>query len=151
LAICRELVALMGGVIRAESTPGVGTRVTVRLELALAEAEALDASSRAASMAGARFARCGSEPLVLVADDHPLNRRIIGLLLDELGLAHKIVEDGAAAVDAAASPPPPGVGRVDPRPSLYPAGQATHDAVCAQPMPDEGARGAYDVVERYAE
>ena len=33
LTICRKLIALMGGVLELQSTPGVGTRMTVRLVL----------------------------------------------------------------------------------------------------------------------
>jgi PAS domain S-box-containing protein len=102
LAICRELVELMGGDIRAQSAQNVGTRVTLRLELPLAPAEAAIDPAEVSAMAPASL-RPGAGPRVLVAEDHPLNRRIIGILLDELGLAHEIVEDGVAAVEAAAS------------------------------------------------
>jgi len=102
LAICRELVELMGGDIRAQSAPNVGTRVTLRLELPLAPAEEAIDPAEVSAMAPASLGS-GAGPRVLVAEDHPLNRRIIGILLDELGLAHEIVEDGVAAVEAAAS------------------------------------------------
>ena len=103
LAICRELVELMGGDIRAESAPNLGTRVTLRLELPLVASEPAARPDEVLMAAPAETDRAGAGPRVLVAEDHPLNRRIIGILLDELGLAHEIVEDGAAAVEAAAS------------------------------------------------
>ncbi|MDR3508209.1 MAG: ATP-binding protein [Caulobacteraceae bacterium] len=103
LAICRELVNLMGGDIRAESAPGVGTTVTLRLALPLAPTEAGRHAADDHRLTRLTAPQTRSGPLVLVADDHPLNRRIMGVLLDELGLEHEMVEDGAAAVKAAAS------------------------------------------------
>jgi PAS domain S-box-containing protein len=100
LAICRELVGMMGGEIRAESAPNAGTRVTVRLELPLAETEAAHLGVGAPPTARVPLGGRHDEPRILVAEDHPLNRRIIGVLLDELDLAYEIVEDGEAAVEA---------------------------------------------------
>ncbi|NEX94155.1 response regulator, partial [Caulobacter sp. 17J65-9] len=40
---------------------------------------------------------------VLVADDHPVNRQVMGVLLERLGLPHAFAEDGVEAVEAAAS------------------------------------------------
>lgn len=47
--------------------------------------------------------RSDFDPLILVAEDHPLNRRVIGILLEEAGLRHEYAEDGMEAVRAAAS------------------------------------------------
>jgi PAS domain S-box-containing protein len=102
LAICRDLIRLMGGDIRAESAPGAGARLTVRLSLPLAAAEAAAPIAEAARPAAPSPAVSAAGPRILVAEDHPLNRRIMGVLLDELGVAHDMVEDGEAAVAAVA-------------------------------------------------
>jgi PAS domain S-box-containing protein len=102
LAICRELVGLMGGEIRAESAPGAGARVTVTLALPLAPVQGGRGGVETLRVARLAAAEAGAERRVLVAEDHPLNRRIMGVLLDELGVAYEMVEDGVAAVEAAA-------------------------------------------------
>ncbi|ATQ43703.1 ATP-binding protein [Caulobacter mirabilis] len=94
LAISRELVGLMGGAIRAVSAPGGGARIVVDIELPEAEP----------TIAAAPLARRSGEvgrARVLVAEDHPVNRRVMALLLDHLGVEHEMVEDGEAAVAAA--------------------------------------------------
>jgi signal transduction histidine kinase/ActR/RegA family two-component response regulator len=104
LAICRELIEMMGGEIRAERAPGLGARMSVRLEFPVVQSGAVVASPVAeARRPVRRRGRGRRSPRVLVAEDHPLNRKIISVLLDELGIAHEIVEDGAAAVEAASS------------------------------------------------
>lgn len=97
LAICRELVTLMGGRIWAEAATTGGARIVFELEFEPGPAleppaEALD---EAASL--------GSDPLILVAEDHPLNRMVASIVLGEAGLRHEFVEDGEAAVAAVAS------------------------------------------------
>ncbi|MDR3511506.1 MAG: ATP-binding protein [Caulobacteraceae bacterium] len=101
LAICRDLIRLMGGEISAESAPNLGARMTIRLALPLAQARA---GQVPAQTPPPEPALAGDEagPRILVAEDHPLNRRIMAVLLDEMGLAHEMVEDGAAAVRAVA-------------------------------------------------
>lgn len=47
----------------------------------------------------------GNQPLVLVADDDPQIRILLSKLLQKLGCASLVVEDGAAAVLAAAGSP----------------------------------------------
>jgi PAS domain S-box-containing protein len=101
LAICRELVELMGGAIGAESAPGVGTRITLRLALPTTE-DLEDQTEPAGAPTGVALNPSCGRIRILAAEDHPLNRRIIGLLLNELGLEHEIVEDGLAAVEAIA-------------------------------------------------
>jgi PAS domain S-box-containing protein len=98
LAICRELVDLMGGEIHASGAPGAGARMTLRLTLPVADAPADGGEAEADAEVG----WIEAAPRLLVAEDHPLNRRIMGMLLDEMGLDYEIVEDGAAAVEAAA-------------------------------------------------
>jgi CheY-like chemotaxis protein len=96
LSICHELVSLMNGRIKAEDVEG-GTRFTVTLELPLAEPVAPEqpAEEPRAEIAG--------RPRALVAEDHPVNRTIMQLLLDELGVDYAIAEDGVEAMEAVAA------------------------------------------------
>ncbi len=97
LSICRALVELMGGEISALSEPGVGSRFSVKLPLRPADADA-----RPAAMSPARPVEYGAErPLrILLAEDHPTNRRVVQLILDGHDIDLTMVEDGAQAVAA---------------------------------------------------
>lgn len=97
LAISRELIGLMDGSIRAEEASGGGTRIIAEIELPVLDGAVetptrVDDSS-APAIEGAR---------VLVAEDHPINRRVIGLLLDQMGVAYETAEDGEMALAMAA-------------------------------------------------
>ncbi|NEX93537.1 ATP-binding protein, partial [Caulobacter sp. 17J65-9] len=93
LSICRELVDLMGGRVWADAVGG-GARMTVEVELPIAPAEA------AADPAAVAVAPAPDDALtVLVADDHPVNRQVMGVLLERLGLPHAFAEDGVEAVE----------------------------------------------------
>jgi PAS domain S-box-containing protein len=96
LAICRQLVTLMGGRIEAEDVPG-GARFTVTLELPQA-APAAEEPRRAQAAP-----EIGRRLRALVAEDHPVNRTIMQLLLDQLGVDYLMVEDGLEAVEAVAA------------------------------------------------
>jgi len=97
LAISRRLAELMGGVLTVESVLGHGS--TFRLELPLAPGasqgagDALPAEDAAAPPPGARS--------ILIAEDHPVNRRLISLILEPMGWALTLAENGAEAVSAA--------------------------------------------------
>ena len=93
LSICRSLAEMMGGRIEAFSTPGVGSRFRVDLPLPRApEAPGRDAS--AAALGPTRPLR------VLAAEDHPINQRLIQLILADHAAELVIVDDGAQAVAA---------------------------------------------------
>lgn len=102
LTICRELITLMGGRIWAEAAPTGGT--TMKVDVTLPLAAALERPMGDPEMLQAPPALAANfDPLILVAEDHPLNRRVIAILLDEAGLRYEFAEDGQAAVEAAAS------------------------------------------------
>lgn len=95
LAISRELVALMNGSIHADAAEGGGTALVVEVELPLSRYQEQDPPEAAepGSVEGVR---------VLVAEDHPINQRVIALVLEQLGAGFTLVDDGEAAVAAAA-------------------------------------------------
>lgn len=93
LAICKSLVDMMAGEISARSTVGVGSQFVVRLPLPRVEASAPESQIDALPPIGGLR--------VLLAEDNPVNRRVISLILEPLGAELVCVGDGAAAVEAA--------------------------------------------------
>ncbi|RAK66371.1 ATP-binding protein [Phenylobacterium kunshanense] len=98
LAISKALVELMSGTISARSTPGAGSTFEVVLPLSRRDAPANGCES-----AGPRSAEDEEDRRlrVLLAEDHPINRRTVELLLQDLPVDLTCVEDGQQAVDAA--------------------------------------------------
>lgn len=95
LSICRRLVELMGGTIEARSAPGRGS--TFSFEVTLAPA-VLEPDEPAASP------EWTGRPLgVLLAEDHPVNRRVVELILEPTGVEVCSVENGELAVAEAAA------------------------------------------------
>lgn len=94
LSICRNLVELMGGVLDCESQPGIGSTFWFELPLEPATAPRSTNENAAVIEPSERLLR------VLVADDHPTNRKVAELML--AGVAEVVsVVDGQEAVDAA--------------------------------------------------
>jgi signal transduction histidine kinase/ActR/RegA family two-component response regulator len=95
LAISRELVELMGGRLECDSRPGEGSRFWFEIPLPAVE-EVGEASNEAPSVSDVR-----EQPLqVLLADDHPANRKIIEIMLAATAMELVAVEDGAQALEA---------------------------------------------------
>ncbi|WP_424811174.1 PAS-domain containing protein [Roseococcus sp. YIM B11640] len=99
LSIVRRLAELMGGEARAESRLGRGSRFTVTLRLGLASnaAQGPRTSLPSAAMFPGATAQEGAGD-VLVVDDHPVNREVIGRQLELLGLRAEMAEGGAEAL-----------------------------------------------------
>ena len=110
LSICRSLVEIMSGEIRVQSQPGEGSCFTVSVPLsrtrsiAAHDAAADAAKARAAeqvSVAVGRTPWIGDAPLkVLLAEDHPVNQRVVQAILSGGGMEVTTVGDGAQAVEA---------------------------------------------------
>jgi CheY-like chemotaxis protein/HPt (histidine-containing phosphotransfer) domain-containing protein len=98
LSICRRLAEAMGGAIDAKSTEGLGSEFTVTLPLEPAQeatsAEEIPAVARPTAdwLAGR---------VCLVADDNPINLKLIRVLLDNLGAEVLTAVDGEDAVAVA--------------------------------------------------
>jgi len=92
MTISRELTQLMGGVLDAEGRDGEGA--SFWFDLPLAPAEMADEAEEVA------LAEAPDRPLrVLLADDHPTNRKVIELMLEDLAEVVS-VENGAEALMA---------------------------------------------------
>ncbi|MBP6900983.1 MAG: response regulator [Burkholderiaceae bacterium] len=107
LEISRNLARRMGGDIEVQSRRGEGSLFVLRLVLPVcpepppvAAAPAIPAAA-AAVAAPPPPATVPPRPLrLLVADDHPVNRRFMGMLLEQLGHQVQLVNDGAQALAA---------------------------------------------------
>ena len=98
LSICHALTEMMGGRIEAESAPGEGSRFQVELPLTrIASLAQFDAAyvEEAASDAPSP----GPRPRVLLAEDHPINQRVVQLILGD-SVELTLVENGEQAVAA---------------------------------------------------
>ena len=97
LAISRRIAALMGGDIRVQSQPGVGSEFTLSLPLVTAS-ETLMTSSSPRSLA-----EQGDRKLkglrVLLADDVAINRSVVEHLLNLEGALVKTAMNGGEVVD----------------------------------------------------
>jgi PAS domain S-box-containing protein len=96
LAISRELAELMGGEIDCDSALGKGSTFVFRVRLprvaeARAAAEVAEAPAREAGQGALR---------VLLADDHPVNRQVVQLMLAGAEAEVHTVENGREACDA---------------------------------------------------
>ncbi len=98
LALARDCAELMGAELDCESEPGHGAVFTLTVPLAPACAPEAAANGPAAQDAGA------DEPIkdfrALIVDDNPTNRKVLELILDQVGASWMSVEDGRQAVAA---------------------------------------------------
>ncbi|MDP3745519.1 MAG: ATP-binding protein [Phenylobacterium sp.] len=108
LSITRALVEMMGGGISARSEPGQGSLFRVVLPLTrcrpLADYDADRSAALAAPVAddeGVLARLAGLK--VLLAEDHPINQRVVQLILGPFGVELTTVEDGAQALAAFAA------------------------------------------------
>ena len=99
LAICKELVELMQGTIGVESRVGIGSRFHFTLPLQDGSAPAADARRPA------RHARHACRLRILCAEDVRTNQIIIGTLLESMGHAVTIVDNGEEALRALGAGP----------------------------------------------
>lgn len=99
LSICKRLTAMMGGWIEVQSVEGEGSTFSVTLPFRAAKApvRVLEDIRTSDVQAGPRFAMAGA-PLVLVAEDNPINQKVIGHQLALLGVSVEMVADGLEAL-----------------------------------------------------
>jgi len=95
LAISRQLIELMGGTLRVESTPGKGSVFTIHISLPVAPEARRAEIQRRPVTPRAIFTDVGA----LVAEDHAINREIILELLQQAGIEADVATNGREAVE----------------------------------------------------
>ena len=99
LAISKQLAEMMGGEVDCDSAPGVGSVFYAELPMMLTEAPAQSQADAATGLHSGENA--SDRPLkILLADDHPTNRKVCELILAQIGVDLTSVEDGAQALEA---------------------------------------------------
>lgn len=107
LEISRSLARLMGGELSARSQLGQGSVFTLNLKTPWSALSAAHVAAPAPSegvhpVPAPLDPVPASEPLrVLVAEDHPVNRKVVGLLLQSMGHQVSFAEDGQQALTQA--------------------------------------------------
>ena len=97
LSISAALAEMMGGRIDGRAVVGSGATFTVELPLPRCDGERVDATREPENEVSLKGLR------VLVAEDHPTNRKVVEVVLEPFGVDLTMVEDGAAALAAAES------------------------------------------------
>lgn len=98
LTISRQLAELMDGRLTARSTPGEGSVFTLELPLPAAAAEVEE------TMSTADLQEVDLEQLrVLLVEDNPVNQKVATKMLERVGLAVEVAEDGRQGVDKVVS------------------------------------------------
>lgn len=93
LAISRELVLLMGGQMVVTSSPKQGS--TFKFTIPCAPANAVTDTHHSIAPA---LKRTEQSLHILVAEDHPVNMKLLNLLLDQMGHTYAKAADGEEAV-----------------------------------------------------
>ena len=94
LAISRQLAEMMEGELDCESEPGGGSAFMLTIPLRPAAAPAAAAGPEVGALVHDRPIR------VLLADDHPVNRKVVEMILGQAEVELTSVENGAEAVEA---------------------------------------------------
>jgi signal transduction histidine kinase/CheY-like chemotaxis protein len=104
LTISAQLIGMMGGTVGAKSTPGEGSTFWFEVELPLADlretASHVPDGFRAIGERDSAGQLTDAAPLVLVAEDNPVNQMLAGRLLDKCGYRSEVVSNGREAIAA---------------------------------------------------
>ena len=95
LAISRQLAEMMGGDLDCESEPGGGSAFILTIPFNAADAPVVTPGVVAERPEGEQAA-----VRVLLADDHPVNRKVVEMILAQINVELTSVENGADAVQA---------------------------------------------------
>jgi len=89
LSISKQLVSLMGGYIRVESAPGMGTEFSIVLRLPAAAAPPAQAARAEVDLGRLR---------ILVAEDNRINQAVVQAVLGAIDAEVDLADDGAEAL-----------------------------------------------------
>jgi PAS domain S-box-containing protein len=101
LALVRGHVEAWSGRVWIESVPGQGTRVAFTLPALRPAPETVAFAETIPAVPGEESAR--ERGRLLLAEDHPVNRKVLRLMAERLGYLVDTVDDGAAATRAVTS------------------------------------------------
>jgi CheY-like chemotaxis protein/HPt (histidine-containing phosphotransfer) domain-containing protein len=104
LSICRRLAEKMGGEISMESAAGSGTVMTLLLRLPISDVALLPGGGKIRRDSMIAHSTVGSTPellgvSILIADDHPINLRLIERQAALLGFDTTLAADGIEALE----------------------------------------------------
>ena len=102
LAISDRIVRMLGGEIILESTPGKGSVFSFTINAAFSQSENAPIPLPLPEPAPASPVRTLR---ILVAEDHPINRELISLILESRGYTPDLAENGRLALEAALRQP----------------------------------------------
>jgi signal transduction histidine kinase/ActR/RegA family two-component response regulator len=103
LAISARLIKAMGGTIGVHSQPGQGSQAWFELVLsAAARAQPCTPPNRNLGSRSLALPPSDASPVVLVAEDNPINQHVAIAMLAKCGYRAEAVHDGRAALDAIA-------------------------------------------------
>jgi two-component system, sensor histidine kinase and response regulator len=103
LAIAKRIAAMMDGEVGVESEPGKGSSFWLTVRLQRGAPRSIASQAPLEEPAEALLIRDFSGARVLVAEDDPVSREVAQYLLQSVGLAVEVAENGAEAVQMATS------------------------------------------------
>jgi signal transduction histidine kinase/ActR/RegA family two-component response regulator len=103
LAICHRLLVLMGGRILQRNRAGPGA--CFQIDLALPVAAPAVPAEPAPQPLPSRPATSGLQGTVLLVEDNPINQAVATAMLDKLGVAWRMADDGEQALSLMAQMP----------------------------------------------